>query len=312
MITPLTASGEIDGAAINRLVAHLIAGGVSAIFVLGSSGEGPWLTAEERMFVVEHAVRAAAGRVPILAGALQPGTRATVEDVRMLTDAGAEAIVVTAPYYFAADAETQIRHVETVAATSMLPVILYNIPGMTYNPLSAATVQQLAGGANVLAIKDSAGDWPAFEELLTLRSARPGFRVLQGAERLAARAVLAGADGIVPGLGNLAPQLFAHLFHAAHDGDRVTALAAQERVDLLWRLHGYGYWLTCLKEAAAQLGFGSGATAGHAATLPPAACAAIAHLLQPYRGDVVAGLGWGPDSGGTAQRSTLAGNGGVE
>lgn len=309
MITPLTASGEIDGAAINRLVSHLIAGGVAAIFALGSSGEGPWLTAAERRSVVEHTVRAAGGRLPIYAGALQPGTRATVDDVRMLTDAGAAAVVVTTPYYFAADADTQIRHIETVAAVSTLPVILYNIPGMTHNPLLPPTVEQLAGVANVVAIKDSAGDWPAFQELLALRGARPGFRVLQGAERQAATAALAGADGIVPGLGNLAPQLFVQLFHAARQGDRAGAMAAQERADALWHLHGYGYWLTCLKEAAAQLGFGSGATAGHEARLPAAARAAIAQLLEPHR--AVGGTGSRPD-GGSSRRGTPAGKRGGE
>ena len=286
MITPLTAAGAIDAQAIDHLVDYLLSGGVSGIFVLGSSGEGPWLRATERAQVVEHARTAANGRAPILAGALQPGSRATLDDVRLLAGAGAEALVITAPYYFAADAATQIRHVEAVAAASPVPVVLYNIPEMTQSPLAATTVGRLAGCANVVAIKDSAGDWPAFAELLALRAARPGFRVLQGAERLSAQAALAGADGLVPGLANLTPQLFTRLFAAAQRGDRTSALAAQAQVDVLWQLHTHGFWLACLKEAAAQLGFGSGATVGHGGRLPAAARAAIAQLLLPYGAEV--------------------------
>ncbi|HEY8743771.1 MAG TPA: dihydrodipicolinate synthase family protein [Chloroflexota bacterium] len=288
MITPLSERGEIDGAAIVRLVAHLLNGGIFGIFVLGSSGEGPWLSAAERERVVECAVRAAGGHLPILAGALQPGSRATIEDARMLAGAGADAIVVTSPYYFGADAVAQVRHIETVAATSPLPVVLYNIPQMTHSQFSSATVQHLAGIENVVAIKDSAGDWPAFEQMLALRAGRPGFRVLEGAERQAARAALAGADGIVPGLANVAPRLFVRLFAAARHGDRAAALEAQAQVDALWHLHGHGYWLASLKEAAAQLGFGSGATVGHGSKLPADARAAIAQLMQPYANEAVA------------------------
>lgn len=282
MITPLTAEREIDEPAIGRLVAHLLAGGVAGIFALGSSGEGPWLTATQRRQVVEATARAGGGRVPVLAGVLAPGAGGAIEDAQAAAAAGADAVVVTTPYYFAADEATQLRHIEAVAAASALPVVLYNIPQMTHCPLDPAAVQRLAALPNIPAIKDSAGDWATFERFLAVRGAYPRFRVLQGAEPQAARALLAGADGIVPGLGNLVPDRFARMVTCARSGDGAGALALQAEVDTLWELHQQGFWLVCLKYAAALLGFGSGATCGHHDALSAGAKTAIARLVEPY------------------------------
>ena len=279
MITPLTPTGEVDGAAIRRLVSYLIAGGVSGIFVLGTSGEGPWLAPAQARAVIEAAVEAGAGRVPVLAGVLEPSTVRALEAVAVAEAAGADALVVTSPYYFEVDGAAQVRHVEAVAAATSLPLVLYNIPATTHNPLAPETARRLLEVETVVGIKESSGDWALFEQLLALRAARPGWSVLQGAERSAARAVLAGADGLVPGLGNLAPALFAGLTAAA-GGSHAAALDLQARVDALWHLHTHGFWLACLKYAASLLGFGSGAVSGNAAVLAPEAHAAIRRLVE--------------------------------
>ena len=286
MITPLTTGGEVDQAAIERLVTHLLASGVDGIFVLGSSGEGPWLTASQRQQVIGETARVAAGRAPILAGLLEPSTGRTIEALRMAEDAGADAVVVTSPYYFGVDAAAQICHVETICASCALPVVLYNIPQNTHNPLTPATIRQLLEIDNLVAIKDSTGNWQHFEELLELRASKPGLRVFQGDEKLAARALLAGADGVVPGLGNLAPRLFSQIVASTRAGDKEMALSLQERVNSLWELHTYGFWLACLKYAASLLEFGGGATCGGANTLADPAKAANRQLVQAYVGPV--------------------------
>jgi 4-hydroxy-tetrahydrodipicolinate synthase len=158
---------------------------------------------------------------------------------------------------------------------------------MTHHPFDAATVRDLAALDNVVAIKDSAGEWSAFEGLLGVRAGHPGFRVLQGAEPLAARSLLAGADGLIPGLGNLVPDLFASLVASARAGDAETASAVQARIDALWALHARGYWLICLKYAASLLGFGSGAAVGRSQGLAPPAKAAIERLMEPYAAAVI-------------------------
>jgi dihydrodipicolinate synthase/N-acetylneuraminate lyase len=173
-----------------------------------------------------------------------------------------DAVVTTTPYYFATDASTQIRHFEAIAAYAPVPVMLYNIPSMTHNPLTAETVGQLLPNPQFIGIKDSAGEKDAFNRLLALKARRPDFCVLQGAEQLAAESVLAGADGIVPGLGNLVPGLFTDLFSAAVQGDAITATAIQDSINALWTLHTSAYWLVGLKYAASLMGFGSGRTSG--------------------------------------------------
>jgi len=282
MITPLTSGGEIDQFAIERLLDHLLASGVDGIFVLGSSGEGPWLTATQRQRVIEQTVRVVDGRVPILAGALEPSTSRTLEAVQMAKTAGADAVVVTSPYYFPVDDAVQIYHFETIAAVSELPMVLYNIPINTHNPLPLDTLRQLLEIDNLIAVKDSTGDWQYFEKLLELCTSKPGISVFQGAEKLVARAILTGADGVVAGLSNLVPGLFTQIIASARAGDQERALLLQERVNSLWELHTYGFWLACLKYAASLLGFGSGATCSSTDTLTEPARAAIRQLVQTY------------------------------
>lgn len=280
MITPLTRDRELDPEGIERLVGALIGGGVSGIFVLGSSGEGAWLTARQCREVVERTVRAARGAVPVLAGIIEPSTRRALEALENVVEAGADAVVAASPYYFAVSPAEQIAHFSAIARVSPVPVVLYNIPPLTHNPIPFEVVRALADTGRVAGIKDSSADWEHFERLIALKAQRPDFRILQGAEKPAAQSILAGADGLVPGLGNLRPDLFAALYKAARAGERERAAALQEQVNHLWTLHSHGYWLVCLKYAASLLGFGSGATCGHDDALTDAARAAIRHAVE--------------------------------
>lgn len=282
MLTPLTADGAVDAGAVRRLVDFMVDGGVSGVFPLGSTGEGAWLTFEQQRQLVEATIAAAAGRVSVLVGVLEPSTVKTVETAKRWQGYDIDALVVTTPYYFGVDADSIEWHFRTVAAASDFPIVAYNIPPMTHNLLTPDVMQRLMDVDNIVGIKDSAGDWDAFNGFLSLREQRPDFRVFQGNERMATQSMLAGADGIVPGMGNLIPQVFAQLVERAKAGDADEAQALQAKVDALWHLHGHGYWLACLKYAGSLLDFGSGACSGHVANLTPEARAAIANLLSPY------------------------------
>lgn len=279
MIAPLTTNGVIDEAGVSKLVEHMLSSGCSGVFVLGSSGEGPWLSAKQRHTLIQQTVKAAAGRAPVLAGALEPGTERTLEALPVIEDAGADAVVLASPYYFGADASVQLEYFERVAAASNLPVVLYNIPSMTHNPIAVDTVREAIQFDNVIALKDSAGNMDDFTAFLELRADNPDFRVFQGAEKLAAESMIAGADGIVPGLGNIAPQWFVQIYEAVRAGNTDEARRIQSQVDELWTLHGHDYWLVCLKYAASLLGFGSGATCGHPSHLTDAGKSAIQKLV---------------------------------
>ena len=257
-ISPLDAAHEIDEDAIALLVDHLLRGGSSGLFVLGGCGEGAWLTSRQRGAVIRAFGRAAAGRVPVLAGVMLPATGPAVEAARQAAAEGADAIVVGSPYYFGVDAATQRRHIETVIEAAERPALLYNIPQCTHSVLTPSTVTELARDSRVLGIKDSAGDFVAFQAFLAVKSVRADFRVLQGHERLSAASLRMGGDGLVPGIANVAPALMVELQEAATRGDAVVSTRLQAAVADLCAIYDVVHFLPALKAACAMLGIGSG------------------------------------------------------
>lgn len=261
MISLLNRAGGLDGDAIRALIEHIVGGGCSGLFILGGCGEGAWLTSQQRASVVRGAVGAAAGRVPILVGVMLPATGAAIDAARQAADEGADALVVGSPYYLSVDGATQRRHVEAILRAVALPVLLYNIPQATHNPLAPDTVARLAQNSRILGIKDSAGDFEAFQGFLAIKRQRADFRVLQGNECVASASLLQGADGLVPGMANFAPALFVQLVRAASRGDVAACAALQEEITDLCSLHSHGHWLPALKAACALLGLGDGVPA---------------------------------------------------
>lgn len=221
MISPLTEAGLVDEEAVGRVADYILEGGCSGLFVLGGTGEGAWLSTSQRVAIVTSSVRAAAGRAPVLVGLMLPGTAPVRDAAHQAADAGADALVVGSPYYFGVDAAAQRRHVEAVLSATPLPVLLYNIPQCTHTPLAREAVQALAAEPRILGVKDSWGELPYFQSLLTIKHSQPSFRVLQGNEHAAMASMLLGADGLIPGLGNIAPRVMVALVNAARQKDLV-------------------------------------------------------------------------------------------
>jgi 4-hydroxy-tetrahydrodipicolinate synthase len=273
LITPLGDDGQPDPSALVALVEHTLSGGSSGLFVLGGCGAGPWLTTDDRRLVLTTVVAAARGRCPVLAGVMMPSTRTTVDAAKRAVDGGADAIVVTSPYYLPVDGTAQERHMEAVLSAVPSPALLYNIPQCTHQRLAPSMVATLAAEPRVLGIKDSAGDIEAFLEFVAIKRRRPAFKILQGSEPLMAPSLEHGGDGLIPGLANVAPQLFVALRRAAAGGDEATCRLIQERVVALKAIERGG-WLAGLTAACAELGIGSG--------IPPSpyAPASDAHLTE--------------------------------
>lgn len=282
MISPLNATGEVDGDALKSLVEHILTGGCSGLFILGGCGEGAWLTSAQRASVVRGAIWAAAGRVPVLVGIMLPATGPAMEAARQAADEGADALVVGSPYYLSVDAPMQQRHIEAILGAVSLPVLLYNIPQATHNALTPGTVAQLAQDPRILGIKDSAGDFEAFQGFLGIKKRRAAFRVLQGSEHLASASLLQGADGLVPGMANCAPGLFVALRSAAAKADVSACAGLQEKITDLCTLHTHGHWLSALKAACALLGLGDGVPCPPLVPATPAARQAIAAILTRH------------------------------
>lgn len=272
LVSPLREDGAIDTAALGALVEHVLAGGVDGLFVLGTSGEGPWLPLDEQRRLANTVVSVVDGRVPILAGALEASTARVLHVGRMLLEAGVDALAVTAPYYFEPDADAVTNHVETVAeAFKPVPIVLYNIPQATHVALRMDRNAALAAVPNIVGIKDSSGDGDALQAAIAVKEQRPQFAVWQGAELLAVDGLRAGANGLVPGLSNLRPQMFRGLIDAFDSDDGPALEGLQLEIAAAWEIHRHGFWLDCLKFAAHALGFGSGRNAGAINALSPEA-----------------------------------------
>ena len=231
MLTPLTATEEVDHPAVQRLVDFLIAGGVHGLFILGSLGEGAYLRSAVKRELAEITVRAAAGRVPVIAGVLETSTARVVEDMKRLALPGIAAYVVTTPYYYGGFGAGDLReHFRRVAEATDRPILAYNIPVNTHVTMKAELMLQLAGIPNIVGVKDSGGDW--FEDQLLLLRQRPaGFRVFQGNQTYSGVSLLAGADGLVPGHANVCPELLVEMYAAAQRQDAAAVWAAQARLN---------------------------------------------------------------------------------
>jgi 4-hydroxy-tetrahydrodipicolinate synthase len=282
MISPLTASGQVDVEAVGRVADYILAGGCSGLFVLGGVGQGAWLSTAQRGGIVEATARATAGRAPVLVGLMLPGTAPARDAALQAADAGADALVVGSPYYFGVDAASQQRHVEAILAATSLPVLLYNIPQCTHQPLAREAVAALVAEPRILGVKDSWGDMPYFQSLLTLKLRRPNFRVLQGHEHAAMASLLLGADGLIPGLGNVAPRVLVALVQAARAGDVATCQRLHAEIFELTSMYTQKAGLAGLYAACAVLGLARNVPAEPWAPVADADLPAIEAILRQH------------------------------
>ncbi|MFG2118089.1 dihydrodipicolinate synthase family protein [Streptomyces sp. NPDC048710] len=284
--TPLTPDREVDVPSLLRLVEHLVEGGVHGLFLLGSTSEAAFLTDRQRRQVVEAVVGHIGGQLPVLAGAIDMTTPRVLDHVSAVTAAGARAVVVTAPFYARTHPAEIVHHYRRIAAASPVPVIAYDIPSAVHTKLPAEVVLGLAGDGVLEGLKDSSGDLAAFREVVTGARAHHGFSVLTGSELIVDSALALGADGVVPGLGNVDPHGYVRLYRAARAGDWESARSEQERLCTLFGMVGVG--------DPARMGGSSSAIGAFKAALHLRGiidCPVTAEPQVPLSGDEVAKVG---------------------
>jgi len=203
LVTPFTDAGEVDLPALRALVEWQIAEGIDFLVPCGSTGEAQTMTEGERERVVAAVVEAAAGRVPVMAGATSNDTRRAVDETRRMCRLGVSYVLSATPYYNKPGQEGLARHFTAVADAATVPVCLYNIPGRAAVNLQPATALRLAEHPNVAAVKESSGDLRQIMELI--RGRPEGFSVLSGDDWIAFAVVAAGGDGLVSVTSNQAP-----------------------------------------------------------------------------------------------------------
>lgn len=228
IVTPFTDQGAVDWPALKALVEWQVEEGIDFIVACGTTGEAQTLSDEERPRVVAAVLEAAGGRVPVMAGATSNDTRRAVDETRRMCDAGADFILTASPYYNRPTQDGLRRHFDAVADASTRPVVLYNVPGRAGVNLLPATAVAIAAHANVIGIKEAAGDMHQALELLRIRPA--GFRVFSGDDWMALPLCLSGGDGLISVASNQLPRELTELVRLARAGQLAPAQALQ------WRL----------------------------------------------------------------------------
>lgn len=237
VLTPFHADGSLDLPSLDALVEHLVGGGVHGLFVLGSSGQVAYLTDAERDAVVERVVATVAGRVPVVVGTPDLTARRVLDQARRAQALGASAVVVTAPLYALNNAAEIAEHFRIVAAGLDIPVIAYDVPVRGPAKLRHAMLVQLGREGVIAGVKDSSGDDVSFRRLVDAnRAAGSPLSISTGHEVVVDGMFLLGADGAVPGLGNVDPAGYVRLYEAAQRGDWDAARAEQDRLNRLFEI----------------------------------------------------------------------------
>lgn len=230
MVTPLLDQDQLDIAGLNRLIDHMIDGGVHGLFVLGTTGEGPSLGRGLRAEVVSRACEHAAGRVPVVVCVTDTAYSETRDLARHAARCGADAVVIAPPYYLPISQAELLAYARRAADEMPLPVLLYNIPSCTKVAYDLDSIEGLMAHPNVQGLKDSTGDMLLFHREVQLMKDHPGKSLLMGAEELLADAILLGGHGGVCGGGNLVPSLFVGLYEAALRDDAVAVRGLHARI----------------------------------------------------------------------------------
>ncbi len=240
MITPLKARDELDHPGLERLIEHILGGGVHGLFILGTSGEAPSLSYRLRRELIERVCRQVRGRVPVLVGITDTSMVEAIGLARNAADAGAQAVVTSTPYYLPPGQPELIEFVRHLVRELPLPLYLYNMPQMTKVEFAPDTIARLTQLEGIVGVKDSSGSFAYFDQLLELKRQRPDWSLLVGYEHLLAESVRRGGDGGVPGGGNVHPRLFVELYHAVKTGDTARATELQEKLLQLGRIFSVG------------------------------------------------------------------------
>ncbi len=222
MVTPLTASGDLDVPALRAHVEFLIQGGVHTLVPCGTTGESATLSSEEQRRVIEEVVATAEGRVMVMGGAGSNATAEAAQRARAVREAGADAVLTVSPYYNKPTQAGLDAHYRVVAEAAQIPVFIYNVPGRTSSNVEPDTILRLAEVENIAGVKEASGD---LDQAMTILRGRPeGFLVLSGEDNLTCPMISAGADGVISVVGNEAPGPMARMVEAALAGDRDEAL----------------------------------------------------------------------------------------
>ncbi|HAF46982.1 MAG TPA: 4-hydroxy-tetrahydrodipicolinate synthase [Cryomorphaceae bacterium] len=225
LVTPFHHDRSVDYEGLQKLVEHCINNGVDYLVVNGTTSENPTLTTEEKLLILQTVISKAQDRVPVIYGVGGNSTQALVEEISNFDVQGVAAILSASPYYNKPTQEGIYQHYAALSQCSVLPIILYNVPGRTSSNISAETTVRLAKDfGNIVAIKEASGNLDQITEILINRP--DGFQVISGDDNLTLHMMLLGAEGVISVSGQGVPEIFCKLVDAALEGDFYSAREA--------------------------------------------------------------------------------------
>lgn len=210
IVTPFLADGGVDFQGLEKLLNHIIEGGVDYVVVLGTTGESVVLSSDEKIAVTNFVKEVVDGRKPLVLGIGGNSTCAVADAFKTTDLSGYDAILSVSPYYNKPTQEGIYQHYKALSATSPLPIILYNVPGRTSSNISAETTLRLAKDFdNIIAVKEASGD---MDQIMKIIKDRPeGFLVISGDDGLTLPMVHMGADGVISVIGQAYPKEFSEM-----------------------------------------------------------------------------------------------------
>ncbi len=234
LVTPFTKDDRVDTKTLTDLVSMQIDNGITGLVPVGTTGESPALSADEHALVIETVVKAADGRVPVIAGC---GSNSTAKAIAMTQRAhalGVAASLQVTPYYNKPNQQGLLSHFKAIADAVDMPVVLYNIPGRSAVALTTQTIVDLLQHPNISAIKDATGNITQAMELLG-QDLPPGSAVLSGDDSLAFPLAAIGGRGLISVAANVIPAAVAGMMDAALNGDIDKARTEHYRLLPLFR-----------------------------------------------------------------------------
>ena len=230
MITPLRDRDELDAAGLEKLIEHILSGGVSGLFILGTTGEGPSLSYRLRHELIERVCKQVKDRVPVLVGITDTAFIESVNLARHAADVGASALVVAPPYYLP-EAQPELQeYLDHLVTELPLPLFLYNMPALTKVHFELDTVRRAMDNPRIIGLKDSSGDLDYYQRAAELVKQRPDWSLFIGPEEKLFDAMQLGGHGGVSGGANLFPKLYVKLIEAHRAGNIARAQELQKQV----------------------------------------------------------------------------------
>jgi 4-hydroxy-tetrahydrodipicolinate synthase len=222
IVTPFKEDRSVDYVSLEKLIEHLITGGIDYLVVNGTTGESVTLSRQEKLDVLAFAIKINNGRVPLVFGIGGNNTQDILDCFHTYDFTGVDAILSVSPFYNKPSQEGIYQHYKAIAAICPLPIILYNVPARTGSHMEAETVLRLANDCkNVIGVKEASG--VIFNSMKIIKNKPAGFLVISGDDILNLPIIASGGDGIISVIANAFPKDYSNMVKAALTGDFKTA-----------------------------------------------------------------------------------------